>query len=181
MSLSLTARQCKTGSVGVLLMAVDPSTGDSLLHSAAAGANVAGVRGIQDAFRTSRLARSFHMLVAHRNASGDTALHVAVRGGHQDVVTAVYRLFCDDWLPGRRALKEARRLPRRGEFVEDEEEDYVPPLVSLVDVKRAGHDAAAEARAAGHEDLARWLEAVVARRQGISPKGADGEVRRLAV
>jgi hypothetical protein len=141
----------------MLLMAVDPATGNSAMHAAVAADNLDAVRGIRDKFVpwVRQLRRPYHMLVSHKNGVGDTALHIAARRGNLELVTAMYRLFRRDWLPGE------KRFAYRD--VGDVDVDYVPPLGFVLDKNSAGRDAVAEARAAGRGDVAQRLETVVAR------------------
>ncbi|KAL2413098.1 hypothetical protein ABEF95_014621 [Exophiala dermatitidis] len=82
-----------------LLVFIDPATGDSALHRAAAAGNVAFMDAIPISFCRVVMpstARLLWALYTHKNHAGDTALHAAARAGSLPGVTGVYRLFHGD-------------------------------------------------------------------------------------
>lgn len=151
----------------LLLTAIDPDTRDSTVHAAASNPSTAALASVRSLSR-GLLGSLRHAVLTHQNAAGDTAMHVAARAGVQDVVTAVYRVFHDDSVPGPGDdwREEGVEFPaEEWEYEEDMREAgaHVPGLMFLLTKNAAGLDAAAEARAAGHEDVAVWLDNVVAR------------------
>lgn len=163
--------------LGVLVVAISPSTGDSILHSVAAAGNEDGIFVIREFFGTRHgwrgqvLCAIQYAVMTHRNHMGNTALHAAAAAGHLVLVKRLYRMF------------------HRGAFIADEgpdieggelhAEDWVPEgrgddawaekaRLFLCMENKAGRVASAEARHHGHEEVAAFLEAIVGR---IDPKG----------
>lgn len=89
---------------GVLLLAIDPDTGNSLLHSAISARRVdnadqlMGFFGPQVGHDGDRptLGRNvaIRKLLGHVNGKRETILHVAVRTGDIATVVGAYRVFC---------------------------------------------------------------------------------------
>ncbi len=70
----------------LLLTAIDPTTGDSLLHRAAAAGSTDALFAVLQCFGPQLLQRpeqeqALWLLVTHQNLAGDTALHAAARAG----------------------------------------------------------------------------------------------------
>ncbi|KAG8165944.1 hypothetical protein KVR01_004496 [Diaporthe batatas] len=106
----------------------------------------------------------------------NTALHLAARHENLDMLRAVYRLFCRGWLPGYESFG---REPEEDATDRLDEEEFGPPLVFLRTQNAAGRDAAAEARAVGREDNARWCDEVLGR---LDPEGkcrTRGAMRKI--
>ncbi|KAM7193070.1 hypothetical protein V8F20_008586 [Naviculisporaceae sp. PSN 640] len=111
---------------GVLLLAIDPVTGNSLLHSAISARRVdnadllMGLFGPEMGHSGSRptLGRNIAIrkLFWHANRKGDTFLHTAVRTGDLVTVVGAYRVFCGS---------ELDDLVNDENGKEQEDEDYV--------------------------------------------------------
>lgn len=113
-------------------MAIDPDTGDSILHAVVKAGNVTGLEAIQDILPSGRESghiparRAFYLILLHRNNDGDNALHCAVRLEKMEMVRALLRVFCSthtgdgeetpgeyEWEPdmrGKMGSFEARRV-----------------------------------------------------------------------
>ncbi|KAI0384728.1 hypothetical protein F5Y04DRAFT_220079 [Hypomontagnella monticulosa] len=154
--------------VGILLMAIDPSTGNSALHVAAASKNLEGLRAVNAEFRPLqvRLRKPYHMLVSHKNHAGDTMLHVAARTGDVQLLVYVYRIFCHDFLPGEK--HSGSNQPVELQSAEGLDQFIIPRLAFLIDKNNQGRDAIAEAELMGHQEAVEWLEALVSR---MDPSG----------
>lgn len=154
--------------VGILLMAIDPSTGNSALHVATASKNVEGLRAVNAEFRPLqvRLRRSYHMLVSHKNHAGDTMLHVAARTGDVQLLVYAYRIFCHDSLPDEKRWGNSQPVELQG--TEGLDQFIIPRLAFLIDKNNEGRDAIAEAELAGYPEAVEWLEALVSR---MDPSG----------
>jgi hypothetical protein len=153
-----------------LLTTIDPFTGDSIVHRAAAAGDLAVLDAIPSCFGwqlTSHTERLLWVLIVHQNKNGDTALHAAARAGNLKGVRGLYRIFhlrschpyfdLDDY-------GEADLPPEYwGWGAEEGLDEYANrPALDFVCMKnRAGRDAAGEAREAGHESLAVFLEHLV--------------------
>jgi hypothetical protein len=177
--------QLRAGPSDLLLTAIDPATGDSVVHRAAAAGNINGLDAIISSFgpnfrKVPGKERELWVLVTHQNLAGDTALHSAARAGSVRGVKGVYRLFhimdfldIDDSLhddesswPETAATDCPAEAPVEyfdWSTAEDEPDAHLPALDFVFKKNRAGHDAAEEARSAGHEDLAVWLDGLIAR------------------
>ncbi|KAH7317045.1 hypothetical protein B0I35DRAFT_410155 [Stachybotrys elegans] len=158
------SKACKCSSQSLLLMLVNPSTGESMLHAAIDAQRIDSVIRLRRFFTPSvpRYERAYHLLAVHRTwSTGDTVLHIAARSGIQDMVTAAFRFMACDWLPG-----EPRPFPGTSEdacFAADQPLDVLrlPRLVFLLAENNFGRDAAAEASLAGHGQVAEWLRRVI--------------------
>ena len=177
--------QLRGSACHLLLTAIDPTTGDSIVHRAAAAANIDVLDAIPSCFgrnfgTNNDSVRQLWLLVTHQNRAGDTALHAAGRAGSVRGVKGVYRLFhamdvlgVDDSLhddPMAWPESASTDCPAEGpiEYLDwstavDEPAAHLPALNFVCTKNRAGRDAAEEARSAGHEDLAVWLDGLVAR------------------
>ena len=170
-------------SMDLLLTAIDPGTGDSPLHAAASNPTTAAL-GAMRLMAIDLLGSLWHLVLTHRNEAGNTALHVAARAGVLDVVTAVYRVFHRDTPPGPGDdwREEGVELPaEEWEYDEGmrEADEHVPGLLFLLMKNAEGRDAAGEARAAGHEAVGEWLDAVVARLDPDEKRADEGEMERM--
>lgn len=162
-------------SYSLVLATIDPVTGDSVLHRAAAVGNVeeisyccpACVR--RAAKKRPREERLLWVLIVHQNLAGNTALHAAARTNNLRGAKAIYRLFHGDKLDvdiERRGLDPDSSIPPAEErdLYDPDDVDYALPSLAFIYTKNyAGRDAAAEARAAGHEDLAAWFDSLAQR------------------
>lgn len=168
-------RKYKCSPLDVCLMAIDPATGDSMLHAIVKAGNLDGLYAIQETFgRTpcTSVDRVAQLLLTHQSHEGKTALHSAVDTGRIQMVRALIRLFYFSGIadsldtPGQRRAGE-------GFSVRDIELNQLSPYhvraVLFVDTKdKAGRNVAAEARANGHDDVADFLEDFLFR---MDPKG----------
>lgn len=168
----------------VLLHAIDPATGDSLLHIAAQAASADAVNKIMDRFGCEQ--RRFyvwahHALLAHQNHSGDTAFHVATRSGNQMALTALYRHAFEHWsafYPEEMVMDDGP--PEHMVYPEDIEGDYsAPALLFLITKNKMGRDPAAEARHAGQDDVAQWLDDVVLRLDSDGTRRTEAHVDEM--
>ena len=167
----------RMGASGLLMAAIDPATGDSVVHRAAAAGNLNVLHTIPTWFgrnlsQQPEREREFWLLVTHQNRAGDTALHAAARAGNRRGVKGVYRLFhrqdcfnvdSDDDDPESAQTDPPAEYWDWEAMRDDYPYDNRPALDFVCTKNRAGRDAAGEARAAGHEDLAVWLDGLVAR------------------
>lgn len=168
---SIAALSNQSDDFGLLLVAIDPDTGDSVLHRAAAVGNVDFLNGIRAMFGKQlgfrpRVERLFWVLMVHQNLVGDTALHVAARAGNFRGAKTIYRLFHGDDLDVdnvRRGLDPDSGDPSAEDWEWDDFGSVIPSLVFVCTKNHAGRDAAAEARIAGHEDLAAWFDSLAQR------------------
>lgn len=177
-----------TSSESLLLAAIDPATGDSTLHRAAAAGNIAFMRDISNGFgrqisQRPGQERLYWVLMVHQNLAGDTALHAAARAGNLRGAKGVYRLFHFDDLD----VDDETRGPDSEEPpAEDwdwgrlENDPYAtdPSLAFVCTKNLAGRDAAAEARAAGHNDLAAWLDRLAERLDRAGMRTNEDYMRR---
>ena len=184
--------QLRGGPSDLLLTAIDPATGDSVIHRAAAAGNIDVLNAILLSFgpnfrNVPEKERQLWVLITHQNLAGDTALHAAARAGSVRGVKGVYRLFhmmncldVDDSFHDdetSRAESADTDYPTEAPVeyfdwstAEDEPDAHLPALDFVCTKNRAGRDAAGEARSAGHKDLAIWLHGLIARldRDGMS-------------
>lgn len=142
---------------------ITDADGNTLLHIAVQHGHIPCIRQIQLCFSKShgRLTEKMQRYAMQPNKTDrNTALHLAARHEDLDILRAVYRLFCDRWLPGyeTNGVEPAEDATDRLD-----EEEFGPPLVFLRTQNAAGRDAAAEARAVGREANARWCEDVISR------------------
>lgn len=163
----------------VLALAIDPDTGDSLLHIAASSFRpllaVQEVIG-QTEQRSCGLDRTgpsrhcaLESVMIHQNYAGDSVLHIAAHRGVQKIVTYLYRTFCHNRSNGDLDLTEQfvdgepSGLPEfdpAEEFLGDEE-IREQRLAFLTLPNAAGLTAADVARFVGHDDVAGWLDRTV--------------------
>jgi hypothetical protein len=184
----------------LLLTAINPTTGDSIVHCAAATGNINVLNTILYSFgpnfrKMPERERQLWVLVTHQNLAGDTALHAAARTGSVRGTKGVYRLFhmmdCDDVddslhnnkTSGQESADPDYPVEAPVEYfdwstAEDEPDAHLPALDFVCTQNRAEHDAAEEARSAGHEDLAVWLDGLVARLDRDGMKGDDDYMQK---
>jgi hypothetical protein len=178
------------GASDLLLAAIDPATGDSIIHRAAAAGNLKVLHAIYSWFGRNwasqpEKVREFWLIVTHQNLVGNTALHAAARAGNRNGVKGVYRLFhrkdCSNVDSDREDLVSGEpNIPV--EYLDWEAVGGYNPLgnrlaLDFVCTKnQAGLDAAGEARAAGHEKLAVWLDGLAAR---IDRDGMRGDAEYM--
>lgn len=168
---SIAALRNESHDYGLLLIAIDPDTGDSVLHRAAGVGNVDFLNSIRAMFGKQlgfrpRAERLFWVLMVHQNLAGGTALHAAARTGNLRGAKAIYRLFHGDELDVdnvRRSLDPDSGDPPAEDWEWDDSGSVIPSLVFVSTKNHAGRDAAAEARVAGHEDLAAWFDSLAQR------------------
>ena len=93
------ATQTYCSSLGLLLIGIDPATGDSAAHTATAASNLKVLHHIYEKSLGTRPFQEtpYCMLMWIKNLTGNTILHVAERTGDKEVVKYVYRLFCHEW------------------------------------------------------------------------------------
>lgn len=142
---------------------ITDADGNTLLHIAVQHGHIPCIRQIQLCFSRShgRLTEKMRRFAMQPNKTErNTALHLAARHENLDLLRAVYRLFCDRWLPGYESHGVEPAEDATDRF---DEEEFGPPLVFLRTQNAAGRDAAAEARAVGRETNARWCEDVLSR------------------
>jgi hypothetical protein len=183
----------RVGTDARLLAAIDPDTGDSALHRAAAAGNYPFMEAVADCFgpnidKVPRQKRLRWVLWTHRNQAGDTALHAAARAGSVRGVKGVYRLFWgveshDPDEDGDRENWPPESAAENWEW-EGNEGAAMPGLDFVCAKNEAGRDAAAEAREAGHEDVAVLLEGMAERLDPVGKRADEGylrEARRAAL
>jgi hypothetical protein len=162
---STAAGHCGIDSPLCLLTAIDPQTGDSLLHIAILAGRIDALSRLFSVWppddAVPHYPRLQELLVSHKNHQGDTILHLAVRSGDLDLVIAAYRLFVHDWLPGEERF--GNPLTEGLDWSQEEDMNRVPALVFMLTENEKGLDALGEARALGHEEIAQWLERLLER------------------
>lgn len=161
----------ETNALRILAQAIDPQTGDSVLHIASGfpGEPLAVQQVLEQTYQKScgldrtRESRQcvLETIILHQNHAGDSVLHLTARSGQQKAARYLYRVFCNDdsyndldmigepWLP-----EFERRADLDQEFAEAR-------LALLVLPNAAGETAADAARASGHADMATWLDNIV--------------------
>lgn len=158
----------------VMLQAIDPITGDSVLHQAIRDNQPAGFLQLMEQFAYSRSRWHIwaeHALLTHQNHTGDTILHVAARTGNRNLLVTIYRQFNDHWSAARPELMEMvdGPPPELRRYPDDFYDDFAdPPLQFLLMTNQQGNTARDEAQIAGHYHIAQWLEDVVKR---LDPEG----------
>ncbi|RYP69854.1 hypothetical protein DL771_005865 [Monosporascus sp. 5C6A] len=170
--LAAKAYQYGTSPGAMLLLAINPSSGDSLFHTAMRAERLDALSALRKIFTPNgSFEIPIRLLFKHKNYQGETMLHVAAQTGNQEMVTAAYRLFCRDSLPS-----EPRFTPtpaeERNKGLEDRHR--LPPLMFLLEQNTASQDAAGAARANGHEDVARWIERLITQ---LDPHGDRNDVK----
>ncbi|RYO99151.1 hypothetical protein DL764_006893 [Monosporascus ibericus] len=170
--LSMAGYQCGTSPATMLLLAIDPASGDSLFHTAMRTERLDALSTLRKTFPPNG---SFEiptrLLLKHKNYQGETILHVAAQTGNQDMVTAAYRLFCRDSLPNERRFTPTPAEERNPGF---EDGSRLPPLMFLLEQNAASQDAASVARTNGYEDVARWIERLVTK---LDPHGDRNDAK----
>lgn len=160
----------------IVLRAIDPATGDSLLHRAAAAGNVTAMDALRQFGRGIQGEQLSWVFITHENNAGETALHAAARAGNKMGAAAVYRAF--------------HRMDLGGDLEDPDDPvgwvwesqeggfpNHEPPLAFVCTRNKQGRDAAAVAREAGFEDLALWFENL-AGRLDINRQRHDEEAMR---
>lgn len=158
-----------------LALAIDPETGDSVLHIAATftGEPLRVEEVIrqtdvktcgQDRSLAARLG-TIETVLVHQNNAGDSCLHVAARGGWQKAVTYLYRAFCFHESRDYPDVTDSPARERNSYLAEfDEHDDWTVDhecakrLAFLLLPNSARQTAADVARSAGHVKVAAWLE-----------------------
>ena len=164
----------KSSTAQVLYMAIDPSTGDSLLHTAVAAQRIDALLVLRRTFELRQSSGRYRdieeLLNSHKNHRGENTLHVAARTGNQEMVTAAYRITTRDRLPGeeRYGKPPSEELAEYCELAmpDDIYGDYslrVIRLLFLLSKNASGLTSSEEARAAGYSDIATWIDNVVQR------------------
>jgi hypothetical protein len=171
------AQHFSRGSSYSLLGAIDPATGDSVLHRAAAVGNLRSMSAIQSTFGPNMghqrgQERRYWLFMVHQNLAGDTALHAGARAGNLEGVRAVYRMFhqleaSDDTISGPGSEEPSAEFWSTGDFPDDPF-FLTPALVFVCTKNQAGRDAAAEATEAGHPEITQWLNDL---KQRLDPDG----------
>lgn len=155
-----------TSAPAMLLMAIDPATGDSLCHTAIRAQQIGALAQLRKMFPPNGSFRlGENALYKHKNHAGETMLHAAVTTGNIDMVVAAYRLF------GRDDLTNGKGYAGRGQPLEELTEhpnDGIPHLTFLLEKCSDGRDAATVARDNGYDNLAQWIDNVVTR---LDPAG----------
>ncbi|RYP43576.1 hypothetical protein DL770_011571 [Monosporascus sp. CRB-9-2] len=172
--LAMAAHRCGTSPGAMLLLAIDPTSGDSLFHTAIRVERLDALTILRKEFAPNgSFEIPVRLLFKHKNHQGETMLHVAAQTGNQDMVAAAYRLFCRDWLP-----HEPRFTPTPAEEINQgfEDERRLPPLMFLLEQNAASEDAASVARANGHEDVARWIERLITQ---LDPHGDRNDAKEM--
>ncbi|KAM7187195.1 hypothetical protein V8F33_011374 [Rhypophila sp. PSN 637] len=117
---------------GVLLLAIDPPTGNSLLHSAIAAKRVENASGLMGLFGPEMGHNgadpangrnvAIRKLVWHLNKEGETVLHAAVRSGDLRAVVGLWRVICFKGV--KDLLVEASEGEPEGEVGDGEDADW---------------------------------------------------------
>ncbi|RYP19125.1 hypothetical protein DL765_003541 [Monosporascus sp. GIB2] len=159
----------------ILLMAIDPSTGDSLFHTGIRAQQLDALAHLRKTFPPNGSFRLGEKAIfKHKNHAGETMLPTAVKTGNIDMVVSAYRLF------GRDKLVNEERCAGWGQHLEEHTElpdDGVPHITFLLEKNSEGRDAATIAREIGYGSLAQWIDTVVTR---LDPAGQrhDAEQRQ---
>lgn len=123
--------------IALLESAVDPETGDTAVHVAAASGHVGVLKTIQGVFvmrcggtwpvqrgRAPELELEleeqppYGRAASRKNGAGNTPLHCAAGGGWLDAARAVYAIFCSSYIPVHGGGTSSSRAGRkRGEDV----------------------------------------------------------------
>ena len=156
-----------------LLAAIDPVTGDSVVHRAASVGNTRFLSGLLGRWgrrcgNDKKPLGSFWVLMMHQNLAGDTALHVAARHGSLQGAKAVYRLLHHDWVHDEEHDDE--NLPA-DEWEWCFEGDFIfvyQAVISVCAKNKDGLDAVALAQESGNNVLIKWFEDLL---QKIDPDG----------
>lgn len=146
------ADEYSTSESALFLIAIEPSTGGTLFHTAISAHRLDILDPLRELFPPNmRFAIGEKALFNHKNHHGETILHLAVKTGRLDLVKAAFHLFNGDV-----SLEEE---PDVENWTPDTElSDFLPALVFLLDKDGDGQDAATIASSKGYEDLAVWLD-----------------------
>ncbi|EED12691.1 hypothetical protein TSTA_052150 [Talaromyces stipitatus ATCC 10500] len=156
-----------------LFAAIDPVTGDSVVHRAASVGNTQFLSGLLGCWgrrcgNDKKPLGSFWVLMTHQNLAGDTALHAAARHGSLQGAKAVYRLLHCGFVHDEEHDEE-NPPPEEWEWDFQEDLIFVYKAVIFVCAKnKDGLDAAALAQESGNNALIKWFEDLLRR---IDPDG----------
>lgn len=166
------AYEYSTSESTVFLVAIEPSTGGTLFHTAVTATRFNLLDPLREFFPPNRsFAIGEKALFNHRNHHGETILHLAVKTGRLDLVKAAYYLFNGDV-----SLDEE---PPVADWTPDSELcDFLPSLTFLLDQSNDGQDAAALARSEGFGDLATWIDHEVDKLDPLGKRNDPTEVRK---
>ncbi|EFQ36433.1 hypothetical protein CGRA01v4_00050 [Colletotrichum graminicola] len=152
--------------IEIWLQAIDPETGDSLVHAIVRSGRI-GALGACRLYPTCGNGqaqfqghRERHILFMHQNEEGDNGLHVAARMGGLPLVRAVLRAFKG------RDMDDGRDVPDEYERhdVRDEGRMFsweAKRILFIESRNLAGRSAAEEARHHGHAEVSGFLEHVL--------------------
>lgn len=166
---------CDATRIAVQLMAMEPTTGNSLMHTALIAQRIDLVDILRH-FRSHNAAayrQPFYALYSHPRHDGDTILHSAVRSGKQELLIAAFQVFRGQYLDSPDESLQSDEAARRvtSWWDDDNEEEVgmrIGELMFLLHHNAKDRTAAAEARVLGHTDMAAWLERAT---QGDDPDG----------
>jgi|SRR5687767_18667 hypothetical protein len=153
---------CNVPNIGVLFMTIETSTGNSLMHTAILAQRL----DVMDALRYHRTHNvavyrmPFYALWSHQRHDGDTILHSAVRSGNQQLVTAAFQVYRNEYFdaPDEGLQSADANGPMWDDYNEEESIMRIAELLFLLKLNAKGRTAAAEAQALGYVDIAAWLE-----------------------
>lgn len=165
--LKFTYKRYNCDGIDIWLQAIDPETGDSLVHVIVRSGRIRAFGACQlhptCGNGTARFQgqRERHVLFMHQNREGDNGLHVAARTGGLPLVRAVLRAFVG------RDTDDGANTP--GEFDRNELPgdkgrmfSWQAKRILFMEARnRAGRTAADEARHHGHKEVAGFLEHVL--------------------
>jgi hypothetical protein len=136
----LLADDLETSPPAVLLMAVNPSSGDSLFHAAMRAQRIDVLSQLRETFPPNNVfAIGSKALFRHTNHHGETMLHAATQTGNLDMVIAAYRLFGRDHALARET-PYARQVPI--EEVNTPPHEGIPHVAFLLSENSRGQTAA---------------------------------------
>ncbi|KAH7309630.1 hypothetical protein B0I35DRAFT_440366 [Stachybotrys elegans] len=169
-----------------LLMAIDPTSGSSMLHAVVDAGNIEGLCGIRTAFGPNLLTRQgtyrlVQVFMTHQDKVGNNAMHRAVQTGRLDMVRDLYRFFCLRPMQDERqgAPPDDPSAPENWVFTDEVWHMATRPLLFLCAKNRAGRDVVEEARIRGQEEITQFLERIV---KGLDPnlrRTREGEMERM--
>jgi hypothetical protein len=155
-----------------LVQAIDPTTGDSLLHVAVRAGSMDGVVSLMARFDRAGQRRFYrwarHAFIAHQNHHGDTVFHVASRSGNLKLIIMLYRFIDCHWSAPHPDVEDEDAPENEVYPFTASEDSSSPRLMLLITKNRGGRDAAAEARLVGNDEIAEWFDAVADK---LDPKG----------
>lgn len=175
-TISSLAREYSTSDLATVLMAIDPSTGDTLFHTGIRSQHPTVLSYLKKTFSPNGSCDlSKKALFRHQNHAGETMIHAAVKTGKIDMLVSAYRLFAQE------PLVHEQRLGNWDDWAEyrtDMGDEEIAFLTFLLEKDSEGRDAATVARGNGHISLARWIDDVVTR---LDPDGQryDPEQRKM--